>query len=307
MKPIKDWNNEELAAELLHFQERAALSLPRKKSFPKLENIDYFAVTEPYKGCVGGDYLSIVNFDEYNIKEKVKAAKESGNEELAKNLKKNYNSFGIIVADISGHMVTDNVLVNYLHGAFKTGIAYELKYRGEITTAMFEHLNTQYYNHIKSDFLASKPFATFVYGEVHNDGRFRFISAGHPAPLVFSSEFNRIVKLDGSCTKASTPLGVIPSKYHIDSENFEPTITKDIYSVNEINLLGRGDILLLYTDGLAEQKNGELNFCDEKLEHVLREAKNESSKNIYKSIIENLHLFSPIEDDLTIAVIKKRQ
>ena len=73
---------------------------------------------------------------------------------------------------------------------------------------------------------------------------------------------------------------MIPSKYRIDAEHFEPAIaTKDKYSVSELRILGLGDILLLYTDALTEQKNGTLNFCDTRLEHVLREAKEGTAKD----------------------------
>ena len=59
---IKDWPQEKLVKEVLRLQDLAALALPREGNLPKLSNIDYFAVIEPYEGCVGGDILVIVNF-----------------------------------------------------------------------------------------------------------------------------------------------------------------------------------------------------------------------------------------------------
>jgi serine phosphatase RsbU (regulator of sigma subunit) len=155
------------------------------------------------------------------------------------------------------------------------------------------------------DFLETKPFVTLIYGEVLKDGRFRFLFAGHPPPMVFSQRYDRIVPLEDDCTKASAPLGIFPSRYHVDIEHFAPaTMTKESYSINEINL-GRGDILLLYSDGLIEHQNGSTNFCDGELEQVLRAAKAGTAKEIHDSIRSAMCTFAVMQDDLTLSVIKK--
>ena len=49
------------------------------------------------------------------------------------------------------------------------------------------------------------------------------------------------------------PLGIMPSEDDVDiSKNLGPLGYKPSYTVNEVNLLGIGDILVLYTDGLSE-------------------------------------------------------
>ena len=309
MRPISEWTKDELVDELLHFQELASLALPRHDHLPKLSGIDYVVGIEPCKGCVGGDHVAIVNFEEYNLKEKIVEAQEAGNASLAATLEHNLDSFGILVADAAGHMITDNTTINYLHGAFRIGVAYELKYNGQVTSALFEMLNTRFYDRMRPDYLSNKPYLTLIYGEVHNDGRFRFLSAGHPPPLVFSHERDRIETLGVDRTKGSTPLGIFPSAYSVDVEHFEPTpITKDKYDINEIQLLGRGDIMLLYTDGLTEHHrvDGNYDFRDTRLEQVLREAKNSSAREIYNAITREYFAYGPQEDDLSIAVVKKQ-
>jgi serine phosphatase RsbU (regulator of sigma subunit) len=272
-----------------------------------LPNIDYFAAVTPFQACVGGDHLIIVNFNDYNLEGKIAAAENAGNPSLAAMLSRNRNRFGILVADVAGHSVSNSVTANYLHAAFRTGVAYELKLNGEVTPYLFEILNTQFYNHISRDFLKSKPYITLIYGEVHNNGTFRFLSAGHPYPIVFSKKYNSIVRLDPDRTKNSTSLGVMPSEYHIDTEHFGRAFaTKSRYDVNEIRLLGEGDILLLYTDGFLELDGGSLNFCETRLEPVLRENKERDAREIYAAIMDELHRFCPPEDDLTLAVIKRR-
>jgi len=303
---IEEWPHAELVGELRHFQDIASLILPRCKGFPDLPNIDYHASIEPLKGAVCGDHLAVLNFAEYNLEDKIAAAQEAGDEALATTLAENFGRFGILVADAAGHRIGDSVTANYLHAAFKTGVAYELARHGCVTPGLFEMLNTIFYNRMTPEFLESKPFVTLIYGEVRNDGRFRFLSAGHPPPIVFSRKFDKIMALGDERTRSSTPLGILPSEYHVDNESFAPgALTKDNYSVNEINLLGLGDILLLYTDGLLEHHNGAATFCDTRLETVLREAKSGTAREIYESIRGAMHAFAPITDDLTLAIIKK--
>lgn len=308
MRRISKWTKDELVDELLHFQEIGALTLPRHDHLPKLPGIDYVVGLEACKGCVGGDHIAIVNFEEYNLSEKIVEARKAGNATLAATLERNLHCFGILVADAAGHMITDNTTINYLHGAFRIGVAYELKYNGQVTPALFEMLNTRFYDRMRPEFLKTKPYLTLIYGEVYDDGRFRFLSAGHPPPLVFSYERDRIETLGVDRTKGSTPLGIFPSAYNADVEHFGPEpITKDKYDVNEIQLLGRGDIMLLYTDGLTEHHSGDRsnNFRDARLEHVLRKTKHKSAREIYHAIRREYFAFGPQEDDLAIAVVKK--
>src|SRR3989338_2358652 len=271
MRPLTEWTAKEKDAELINFEDKASLALPNPRRLPKLPGIDYHYGIRPYKGAVGGDHIAVVNFNDYALKKKIKAAYDSGNSQLAKTLEKNFDRFGIMVADVSGHMMTDNVLANYLQGAFRTGVEYEVKFLGEVTPGLFEFLNNVFYYRVRPD-MKNRPYVTLIYGEVHNDRRFRYLSAGHPPPIVFSAERGTIETLDGRLTKGSTPLGLFPSRYHADTAHFEPAIIeKDRYDVNEIQLLGQGDIMLLYTDGLTEHEDGR--FKDERLEAVLREAK----------------------------------
>jgi hypothetical protein len=323
-KPEKDnlesWSREELVRELRHVQSLGSLILPRLDRLPTLRNIDYHASIEPLAGAVSGDHLVVVNFADYNLDAKISRAKADGRDEFAAKLKKLQNRFGILIADAAGHRIGDSITANFLHGAFKTGVAYELARHGEVTADLFEMLNTILYNRMAEQEGAQSrrvgppyvmtpdvpPYLTLIYGEVREDGRFRYLSAGHPPPIVFSQKFDRIVTLYADRTRASMPMGIFPSDYHVDHERFgKAAITKKRYSVNEINLLGVGDIMLLYTDALSEhERNGQL-FKDTHLEQVLRESKNGTAREIYSALVRQMRAFAPLDDDLTIAVIKK--
>ncbi|MSO20355.1 MAG: serine/threonine-protein phosphatase [Acidobacteria bacterium] len=316
MSKFDDWSREELIRELEHVQSLASLILPRSDRLPTLKNIDYHAAIEPLAGSVSGDHLIVVNFAEYHLNEKIAKAKAEGDEPLAIRLRKNFDRFGILIADAAGHRIGDSITANFLHGAFKTGVAYELARNGVITRSLFEMLNTIFYNRMQEQGAHDgppqimtpdvPPYLTLIYGEVRNDGRFRYLSAGHPPPIVFSQKFDRIVTLYDDRTRASMPLGIFPSDYHVDIEHFGPSaITKKRYSVNEINLLGEGDIMLLYTDAVTEHEKDNVLFKDARLEQVLRKTKSGTAKEIYEAIVAAMRAFAPIEDDLTIAVIKK--
>src|SRR3989442_12596770 len=68
-----------------------------------------------------------------------------------------------------------------LHQALLLGSLYELDTFGHITRRLFENLNTRFY---QSSSLHK--FVTMIYGEISEDSTFRFLSAAHPPPVVFS-------------------------------------------------------------------------------------------------------------------------
>jgi hypothetical protein len=44
----------------------------------------------------------------------------------------------------------------------------------------------------------TQEIATMVYGESRPDGLFRFVSFGHPPPLVFSAEYDKFMEIGGA-------------------------------------------------------------------------------------------------------------
>ena len=60
----------------------------------------------------------------------------------------------------------------------------------------------------------------------------------------------------------------MPSSQDIDLRATETTPLgyNESYTANEISLMGSGDILVLYTDGLSEHSNGEQYYFPARLE-----------------------------------------
>lgn len=306
---INDWPREKMLDRLRRYQDLASLAYQTPRNWPKLPGVDYFVGMQPREGKVGGDNIVIVNFQHYNLEELIKRAHKSGNAQLEAALKGNRDKFGILVADATGHTISDAVVINSLDLGFRLGVGYELANKGEVTAELFERLNDEWYDRTHRASISHPPLITLLYGEVNNDGRFRYLSAGHPHPIIFSNEFDRIVKIEDDRRQNSTPLGVLPTKYHSDMQHFTDQVQKAIRKkmpVNELTLLSAGDIMILYTDGLVEQDEGRKDFSAHKLEEVLRKAKKERAKNIYAAIVDEYKSYAAQEDDLSIAVVKKK-
>jgi serine phosphatase RsbU (regulator of sigma subunit) len=80
---------------------------------------------------------------------------------------------------------------------------------------------------------------------------------------------------------------------------------KDHYEMNEWLLMGRGDILLLHTDGLAEHSRGDELYVPARLEERLRQVHHLTASEIFEAIADDLRSFSPPSDDISIVVIKR--
>ena len=203
--------------------------------------------------------------------------------------------------DVEGHDFSSAFIASVFHQAFLLGVSYELQFFGEITTHLFENINTRFFNSSG----ISKTL-TMVYGEISANGTFRFISAAHPPPMVFSNEFNRLVAISEDRLVSFPQIGTMPSPGN--SEITVPLLgVKEKYTINEINLMGRGDILILYTDGLSDHRdeNGQKYFPG-RLEERLRESKHLSARDIFQRIKDDLLAFnSQPDDDITFVIIKK--
>ena len=143
-----------------------------------------------------------------------------------------------------------------------------------------------------------------IYGEIWADGKFRFISAGHQPPAVFSREYHRFMKISADRLLTFPPVGMLPSSSDPDDRVYSSLYAyKKRYAVNEIDLLSPGDILLLHTDGLTEHDGGR--FFSGELEPMLAELGDASASEICARIREGLLRRAAPEDDISYVVIRK--
>jgi serine phosphatase RsbU (regulator of sigma subunit) len=291
-------------SEMRNFEKMALRIKPSSGEIPRVEGIDIFGGTTPFNGLVGGDHIVYVDFSQrYDLDSRIERAKRLKKGEVARMLERNKRRSGILLADVSGHQVTDALMTAMLHQAFLTGVLYELEFHGEVTPNLFEILNNRFYNSSSID-----KFITVLYGEISQGGRFRFLSAGHPMPKVFSYAFDKIVTVSFQRVMSRQPIGTLPSQSDPDlSRQFSRLGYKKEYTINELNLMGVGDILLLFSDGFSEHMSeDEVPFLENHLENLLRENKNRVARDIYQAVMAEFLSFAPPSDDVSLVVIKRK-
>ncbi len=287
-----------LAAELRQFSRLVRNFEPPPGELPEVPGIDVYGAALPRNGHAGGDHIIYVDFKKrYKMEKLIREAPDM----LKDKLRVTAARAGIAVIDVEGHDYSSAFIASVFHQAFLLGVAYELKFFGEITTTLFENINTRFFNSSG----ISKTL-TLVYGEISENGTFRFLSAAHPPPVVFSNEFNRLMAISEDRLVSFPQIGTMPSRGN--SEKTVPLLgIKEKYTVNEISLMGRGDILVLYSDGLSDHRNTQKQkYFPARLEEVLKASKHQAAKEIFKRIKKDMIAFNPkIGDDVTVVIIKK--
>lgn len=292
-----------LKSELENFEEIVSVIKPSSGNLPALAGFEIYGTSIPINGVAGGDHIIYVDFNKrYDLDKRINEAIMSGKKSVAANLEKMKSRAGILIADAAGHKITDAVLIAMLHQAFLTGILYELSQFGEVTYKLFENINSRFYR--SSSF---SHFITMIYGEILNDGTFRFINAGHPPPVIYSYKKSRVWRISQEKIINFPPIGTLPSSDDPDAKkNFSRLGYKKRYSVNSIKLMNPGDILILSTDGLTEhgieQKNP---YFYNQFEKFLSEVRDETVSTIGARLKKHILLHSDPSDDISFVLIKR--
>jgi serine phosphatase RsbU (regulator of sigma subunit) len=116
-------------------------------------------------------------------------------------------------------------------------------------------------------------------------GTLRFASAGHPAAWLWHDREVRPLRSTG-------PLLMLDPNGHYHSREIP---------------LNSGDLLLLYTDGLAEVRNGEQMFGEERIANSLRRDPNVAAGVLCKNLLEAARDFASetMGDDVAILAIRR--
>ena len=293
----------QLTREIDNFRDIARYILPTPGEMPRLEGVDIFGGVLPLSGSVGGDHLIYVDFKQrFDLDARIALARQQGRPDVVENLEWCRRKAGIALVDVSGHRMTDALLAAMLHQAFLLGSIYELDTHGRITRRLFENLNTRFYQSS-----GAHKFVSLIYGEIAEDATFRFLAAAMPFPVVFSVRHDRFMEVGNDLRISFPPLGMMPSWDVIDRSTTTSTLGfKDHYAMNKWLLMGQGDILLLYTDGLAEHIRGSDEYFPTRLEAVVRETKRGSAREVFEAVKADVTAFNTPNDDISLVVIKRR-
>jgi len=281
--------------------------MPAPGAIPRIPGIDIYGMSVPFNGVVGGDLITYMNFqDRYDLDARIKRAHQQSLGSTVHNLQRQKRKGGILVADVAGHDFTDAARALLLHQAFQTAALYEMDLNGEITVRLFEQLNTRFLKSMTLRNLAADPdassFITLIYGEIIHTGRFRFVSAGHPPPLVFSREFDRFVDISPDRLISYPPIGLQPGEDQADADRYQHSLGyKKRYTHNDLNLMGQGDVLLLYTDGLLDPIS---TYSQGQFERDVSRFKDGTAKELCGSILRERNAVAEQTDDISLVVIK---
>jgi serine phosphatase RsbU (regulator of sigma subunit) len=288
--------------EFHNLEEIARGIVPRPGSIPSLNGIEVYGETLPMNGIVGGDHLIYVDFKKrHDLDARIEVAEEAGRPDIVARLERCRRTAGVALIDVSGHQATDAMLAAMFHQAFLLGILYELDMSGHVTRRLFENLNQRFHRTSSVN-----KYITAVYGEISEDATFRFLLAAHPPPIVFSAEHDRFMEVDQEKCISFPPLGTLPSKSVVDWHRSKSVLGfKDRYEVNKWTLMGTGDILLLYTDGLQEHERAGEPYFPGRLEEAIRAAKHLSAVDIVHTVLDDLRTFADPADDVSLVAIKK--
>jgi serine phosphatase RsbU (regulator of sigma subunit) len=214
---------------------------------------------------------------------------------IAENLQRLYATAGVLLVDAQGHGIIAAKIASTVHDTFHTAMLGELDYNGRTTSEVFERINLRLAQSVtarnalgRETDERSREVATMVYGEIHLDGIFRFVNFGHPPPLVFSAEVGRFVEFKKDSMAQFPALGLEIPEDHPDRNKY---VSIDVRAnqmnssdVEEITLVGRGDILFLYTDGVYD---GSDENEKQEIEEIIERHKREPAKEICNAILEH--------------------
>lgn len=183
----------------------------------------------------------------------------------------------VVIGDVTGHGIEPSITafqVKYLLRVFQR------EYRDPAQA--IEELNKVLMAESRAEELVS--LCTVVFDTLA--GTLRYASAGHPAAWLWH---------DGE---------VLPLRSTGPLLALDPRAT---YFSREVPL-ERGDVLLLYTDGLAEARAGEALFGEDRIASLLRRDPGQEAQSLCKALLGAAQDFasSPLPDDVAILAVRRR-
>ncbi|GFO54657.1 hypothetical protein GMSM_16640 [Geomonas sp. Red276] len=186
----------------------------------------------------------------------------------------------LVIADVSGHSVGAALIMVEARSVLRAQLK-SLSRPRDIVSALNDLLH--------EDLSRSELFITLTYLSLEiGTRRLAFANAGHPPTLLYRPAADCFMELDGEGLILGIKKGV----------NFEePSIQVE-----------RGDLLVLYTDGVVEaEREGGEQFGSERLRKVLAEHHQEPAATIIATVIETVRGFAGnggVQDDISLLLLK---
>lgn len=188
---------------------------------------------------------------------------------------------GVVIADVSGHTLSATLLMTVARAAIRWAAADSKDASpSEVLRTVALRLHED---------LSSAEFFMSMFLLVLGEGRkVGFGNAGHPPALLYRAKTGNFEELD--------------------TEGMPAGIFRDVkYEENE-TVLGEGDLIVLYTDGITEAAppESEEMFGIDRLKAAIRQAAALPAEQIVESIFHAAqnHAAGAASDDLTVVVVK---
>jgi sigma-B regulation protein RsbU (phosphoserine phosphatase) len=186
---------------------------------------------------------------------------------------------GVVVGDAASKGFRAAAQALYVSGALRMGMTYDTKISALMTRI----------NQLVHRTFADEQFVTMFYAELSNDpkGLLLYANAGHNSPMVYRAADKSIDLLEAT----GQIMGPFPD---------------GIYTVDNTHVK-KGDVVVLYTDGVVEAVGGGEMYGEERLGRKIMECASSSSKEICQVLLNDVLQYSAASedgDDKTIVVIK---
>ncbi len=187
---------------------------------------------------------------------------------------------GIVIADVAGKGLSAALLMSNVQATLRAISSYW----EECISLLPKKLNKA----VSSNIVINRFISFFIACLEPESGRIKYCNAGHNPPIVVKTTGKEILLKNGGPV-----LGVLSdAEYETGEERID-----------------RGDIFVLYSDGVIEAENEkEEEYGEGKLIEAVRKYAALSSREIIESIEEEIDRFTagaPHRDDLTLIIIKR--
>lgn len=186
------------------------------------------------------------------------------------------NSLFFVIGDVSGKGIAASMLMTHLRAMFQSLVPMNLSLSQLMVRA----------SRLLCESTSSSHYATMLAAKTMVDGRVEICNAGHCLPFFINNSGVNKIESNGM------PIGIF-----CDSE----------YSITTLNM-NKGEMILLYSDGLTEAASKDEMFGIERLDKFANDHKNLSPRIFIDQLLVELKKFlgsNPKSDDLTIMAIKR--
>lgn len=181
----------------------------------------------------------------------------------------------VAIADISGKGISAAILMSNIQARFRAVIETNDSL-SEVCGLLGDHLH---------DFSEPERFATFFVAQWRpGRSRLEYVNAGHQIPIIVGRRAN-LLELGGP------PLGLFPD------QTYQSGTAK----------LDRGDLLVLYSDGITEATDADdEDFGEEQLRSLVEENADKSVRELQRLILDNVSAWTrqDPQDDMTLVIVR---